>query len=44
MYSATGKDLIATQRLMGHSSPMTTARYLETNAAHLDSVVLALCA
>lgn len=44
VYSATGKDLIATQRLMGHTSPMTTARYLETNAAHLDSVVLALCA
>lgn len=44
VYSATGKDLIATQRLMGHSSPMTTARYLETSAAHLDSVVLALCA
>ncbi len=44
VYSATGKDLIATQRLMGHTSPMTTARYLETNSAHLDSVVLALCA
>lgn len=44
VYHATGKDLIATQRLMGHTSPMTTARYLETNAAQLDSVVLALCA
>lgn len=44
VYSMTGKDLIATQRLMGHTSPMTTARYLETNSAHLDSVVLALCA
>lgn len=44
VYEATGKDLIATQRLMGHTSPMTTARYLETNTAHLDSVVLALCA
>jgi integrase len=35
-------DLVKTQRVMGHSSPVTTARYLETNQDELDSLVLSL--
>ena len=44
VYRATGNDLIATQRIVAHQSPMTTARYLETDASTLDQVVLGLCA
>lgn len=29
---------------MGHTTPVTTARYLETNSEHLDSLVLGLVA
>lgn len=35
-------DLVKTQRVMGHSSPLTTARYLETTQDELDAVVLSL--
>lgn len=42
IYRATGNDLIATQRIVGHTSPMTTARYLETDGDKLDRVVLSL--
>jgi integrase len=44
MYRASGHDLIKTQRAVGHSSPITTARYLETDTADLDRLVLALAA
>jgi integrase len=44
MYAATGHDAIKTQRAVGHSSPITTARYLETDTADLDHLVLTLAA
>jgi len=44
MYQASGRDLIKTQRAVGHSSPITTARYLETDSADLDRLVLTLAA
>ncbi len=37
-------DLITTQKLMGHTSPVTTARYLEADTAKLDALVLNLAA
>lgn len=40
LYEASGHDLIKTQRLMGHTNPMTTARYLDTSEAELDTLVL----
>jgi integrase len=43
-YLATGKGLVATMRIVGHSSPTVTSRYLETDSAELDRVVLGLCA
>jgi integrase len=39
MYAATDKDLFLTSRLMGHSSPVITARYLEADQAKLDEIV-----
>jgi len=44
IYVASGHDLITTQRLMGHTSPLTTSRYLETNSDELDRLVLTLAA
>jgi len=38
------KCLITLQRLLGHRSPVTTARYLESDAAELDRLVLGLAA
>lgn len=35
-------DLLKTQRIMGHSNPMTTVRYLESTQEELDSVVMGL--
>jgi integrase len=43
-YRATGCDLIKTQRIVGHRSPMTTARYLETDQSELDELVRTLAA
>jgi integrase len=37
-------DLIATQRIVGHTSPATTARYLETDSAQLDALMLSVAA
>lgn len=42
VYRATGNDLIATQRIVGHTSPLTTARYLETDSNRLDQIILSL--
>lgn len=42
VYLATGHDLLATQKLLGHQSPLTTASYLDVDEARLDRVVLAL--
>ena len=44
VYLASGHDLIATQRIVGHTSPTTTARYLETDATVLDDLVRHLAA
>lgn len=44
VYRASGNDLIATQRVVGHTNPATTARYLETDSAHLDDLVRHLAA
>ena len=44
IYKASNHDLIATQRIVGHISPSTTARYLETDSAQLDALMLAVAA
>lgn len=44
VFRASGNDLIATQRIVGHTSPTTTARYLETDSAVLDDLVRHLAA
>jgi len=41
IFILSGHDLIKTQRIVGHSSPLTTARYLETDQAELDALVRA---
>jgi len=35
-------DLVKTQRIMGHSSPITTALYLQTSQDELDALVLGM--
>jgi integrase/recombinase XerD len=44
VYAATGKDLIATQNLLGHASPLTTALYLKPKEEDLFNVVRNLSA
>lgn len=44
IYKASNHDLIATQRIVGHTSPATTARYLETDSAQLDALMLSIAA
>lgn len=44
VYRASGFDLIKTQRIVGHSSPIITARYLETDSSDLDELVRSLAA
>ena len=39
LYDASGHDIIKTQRVMGHASPLTTARYIDTSEAELDDLV-----
>ena len=39
IYFATGKDLLATQSLLGHASPLTTALYLKPKEEDLFNVV-----
>lgn len=41
MLSASG-SLVATQRLLGHASPFTTALYIETTREELDGLVLSV--
>jgi integrase/recombinase XerD len=38
-WRATGRDLIKVQRIVGHRSPLTTAKYLETDQDELDQLV-----
>lgn len=40
LYAASGNDLIKTQRIMGHTNPLTTARYLDTCEKELDALVM----
>jgi hypothetical protein len=35
-------DLVKTQRIMGHSSPITTALYVQTSQDELDALVLGM--
>lgn len=42
VFDATGHDLVRTQRIIGHSSPLVTAQYLENTTQELDEVVLGL--
>lgn len=42
IHKAAGFDLIKTQRILGHSSPLTTASYLDTCRDDLDALVLSL--
>lgn len=44
VYQGSGHDLIRTQRALGHASPVTTARYLETDSAALDRLILDIAA
>ena len=44
IYKASNHDLIATQRIVGHTNPATTARYLETDSAQLDALMRAVAA
>jgi integrase len=39
IYSASGHDLIRTQRIVQHASPVTTARYIETDAGEMDNLI-----
>lgn len=39
VYAGSGCDLVLTQRLLGHTSPLTTARYLQTSDSELDEAV-----
>jgi integrase len=40
LYAASGNDLLMTQRLLGHTSPLTTAAYLESSQEELDELAL----
>lgn len=42
VYDASGHDLVRTQRIVQHASPLTTARYLESTQTELDELVLGL--
>ncbi len=44
VYDASGHDLVRTQRIVQHASPLTTARYLESTQTELDELVLGLAA
>lgn len=44
VYDASHYDIVRTQRIVGHSSPQMTARYLETTQTDLDDLVLGLAA
>ena len=42
VYDASQRDLILTQRIVGHSSPVITARYLESTQSEQDDLVRSL--
>ncbi|WP_438480865.1 hypothetical protein [Oleiharenicola lentus] len=39
IYAASSRDLIRTQRIVQHASPLTTARYLEAQSELADLVL-----
>ncbi|WP_404420519.1 tyrosine-type recombinase/integrase [Nibricoccus sp. IMCC34717] len=39
VFESSGHDLLVTQRLLGHRSPVTTGRYIEVQEAKLDHLV-----
>lgn len=39
VYEQSGYDLLATSRILAHSSPAVTSRYLESEAPRLDAIV-----
>ena len=44
MYDASGHDIIRTMKVVQHSSPVITARYLENTETELDDLVFGLAA
>lgn len=44
IYRASNHDLIATQRIVGHTSPAMIARYLETDSAQLNALKFSVAA
>lgn len=42
IYNNSGHDLIKTQRIVQHASPLVTARYIESTQSELDDLVLGL--
>jgi integrase len=42
IHRAAKYDLLKAQRILGHSSPLVTARYLDTDRDELDTLVLGL--
>lgn len=44
VYDASGHDIIRTMKVVQHSSPVITARYLENTETELDDLVLGLAA
>jgi integrase len=38
VYAASGFDLVKVQKLLGHTNPLTTARYLASDEAELDAL------
>ena len=44
VYRASGNDLIATQRIVGHANVTTTSAYIECDSMALSDIVLGLCA
>lgn len=44
IYKASGHDFIATQRIVGHTNPGTTARYIDSDASSLDALMLSVAA
>ena len=44
VYDASGHDVIKTMKVVQHSSPVITARYLENTESELDDLVLGLAA
>jgi integrase len=42
VYEKSGRDLLKTQRAMGHKSPASTLAYLHIDERDIDALILAL--